>query len=185
MCEFLENSFNERCYMSANMLVTHTIYFDTLNIHNNTGIDHIIRYFLIFLFGFLPLNILLKNNFFLKKNNIVFKKFKLNTIFFLLYLPSIFLFIFAYDWGRWINITYTFSILFYLFLYKNKIISNNKIKNNKIVNLLNYKRNFSIFLLIIFAFSWTPKTVVTGDIGSFPGYRIPLKTIKFFQHLKK
>ena len=103
----------------------------------------------------------------------------------MLYSPSILLFIFAYDWGRWINITYSFSVLFYLFLYKNKMISNYDLNKIKIISLLNNKKKISIFLLVIFAFSWTPKTVVTGDIGSFPGYRIPVKAIKFYKHLNK
>jgi hypothetical protein len=186
MCDFLKASFDERCYMSANMLMTHTIYFDTFaDLHKNTNFVHIVRYILIFIIGFLPLNILLRNNIFLKKNNLIFNNFKLHTLFFMLYSPSILLFIFAYDWGRWINITYSFSVLFYLFLYKNKMISNYDLNKIKIISLLNNKKKISIFLLVIFAFSWTPKTVVTGDIGSFPGYRIPVKAIKFYKHLNK
>ena len=35
-----------------------------------------------------------------------------------------------------------------------------------------------IFLIIFYCFGWNPKTVMTGDVASFPGYRIPYKTIK-------
>ena len=34
-----------------------------------------------------------------------------------------------------------------------------------------------VILFIIFCFGWNPKTVMTGDIASFPGYRIPVKVI--------
>ena len=86
MCDFLKASFDERCYMSANMLMTHTIYFDTFaDLHKNTNFVHIVRYILIFIIGFMPLNILLRNNIFLKKNNLIFNNFKLHTLFFILY----------------------------------------------------------------------------------------------------
>ena len=116
MCGFLKNEFGEECYMSANMLISSTIYFDTLWIHENPQIEYYIRYILIFLLGFLPLNILVLKNDFIKKDNFVTKNFKLSTLFFLLYSPSLLLFIFGYDWGRWINITYTFSVLLYFYL---------------------------------------------------------------------
>ena len=40
------------------------------------------------------------------------------------------------------------------------------------------KRYILIILFIVFAFSWNPKTALSGDIGSFPIYRIPYKSIK-------
>ena len=33
---------------------------------------------------------------------------------------------------------------------------------------------------IVFCFGWNPKTTMTGDVASFPGYRIPYKTLSFF-----
>jgi len=30
-----------------------------------------------------------------------------------------------------------------------------------------------LIVFIIFAFGWNPKTSLTGDVGSFPGYRVP------------
>ena len=59
MCKFLETEFNEKCYMSASLLVTSTIYFDTLWVHENASFEHYLRYILIFIIGFLPLHILL------------------------------------------------------------------------------------------------------------------------------
>ena len=48
MCNFLENNFGERCYMSASMLISSTIHFDTLWIHDNAQVVHYVRYILIF-----------------------------------------------------------------------------------------------------------------------------------------
>ena len=60
------------------------------------------------------------------------------------------------------------------------------LKNEKInLNTAILKRNFLykikgkmfVILFIIFCFGWNPKTVMTGDVASFPGYRIPVKVI--------
>ena len=57
-------------------------------------------------------------------------------------------------------------------------------KTFKIVNNLekmlkiNPKSIFVIFFLV-FAFGWSPPTLLSADVNSFPGYRIPYKTIKF------
>lgn len=182
MCSFLKSEFNEVCYMSADMLISSTIYFDTLWIHQNANLEHYVRYLLIFLIGFLPLNILISNNDFLKKKNFLSKTFSLRTLFFILYSPSLLLFMFGYDWGRWINITYSFSILFYFYLIKNEIISNNLNLKNFIWNKILKRKILTSFLLVIFAFSWNPKTVITGDIASFPIYRIPYKMFKIMNN---
>jgi hypothetical protein len=168
--------------MSADMLISSTIYFDTLWIHQNANLEHYVRYLLIFLIGFLPLNILISNNDFLKKKNFLSKTFSLRTLFFILYSPSLLLFMFGYDWGRWINITYSFSILFYFYLIKNEIISNNLNLKNFIWNKILKRKILTSFLLVIFAFSWNPKTVITGDIASFPIYRIPYKMFKIMNN---
>lgn len=172
MCNFLKNKFGEECYMSANMLISSTIYFDTLWIHENPQFEYYIRYILIFLIGFLPLNILVLNNSFINKDNFITKNFRLSTLFFLLYSPSLLLFIFGYDWGRWINITYTFSILFYFYLIKNSLITNNYEIKNLILDKIVKKKIILYFTFFLFAFFWNPKTVMKGDIGTNSLYKI-------------
>ena len=178
MCNFLTREYGEKCYMSASMLITSTIHFDTLWVHNNANFSHYLRYVLIFLIGFLPLNILVSKNNFIEKNNFITKNFKLRTLLFLLYSPALMLFIFGYDWGRWINITYTFSILFYFYLLKNSIIKNNLEIKNLILNKIFRNKSLIIFVFIIFAFFWNPKTVITGDISTNTGYKIIYNTSK-------
>ena len=178
MCNYINNEFGERCYMSAQMLITSTIHFDTLWVHNNAHFEHYLRYILIFLIGFFPLNFIVSKSNFIKRDNFITKSFQLRTLFFILYSPAILLFIYGYDWGRWINITYTFSILFYVYLIKNSIIENNlKIENSTFKKILK-KKYLVACIFILFAFSWNPKTVITGDIAGNTGYKIIYNTSK-------
>ncbi len=183
MCSYLLNEFGEKCYMSASLLIKNTIYFDTLEVvHGSATYEHYLRYLLIFLIGFLPLNILLFQNSFIGRSNYISKNFKLLGIFFILYSPSILLFIFGYDWGRWINITYSLSVLLYFYLLKNKFITNYMIIQKSFLIKIFDKKKFVIPLFIIFAFGWNPKTVITGDVGTKPIYQIPRKAIKIFYY---
>jgi hypothetical protein len=159
--------------MSASLLVENTIYFDTINfVHKNANYTHYIRYLLIFLVGFFPLHYLIKQNSFKKNNNFITNNFKLFQIYLILYMPPILLFIFGYDWGRWINITYTFSVLLYFFLLKNDFITNYLVIQNPILSTIVNKKKFLIIVFIIFAFFWNPKTVITGDIATNTLYKI-------------
>ena len=58
---------------------------------------------------------------------------------------------------------------------KKILLNKNKIKIN-FINKVSKKKFIIIF--IIFCFGWNPKTVITGDVASFPGYRIPYKFFK-------
>ena len=59
----------------------------------------------------------------------------------------------------------------------------NKIPNLKSLAKVNNKKLF-IAIFIIFCFGWNQKTAITGDVASFPGYRIPVKIINkiLFDH---
>ena len=81
------------------------------------------------------------------------------------------------DWGRWVNISYVHTIIFFIFLYKNNFIIVSRDKLN-LINLKFFSRKIFIFVFIIFCFGWNPKTLLTEDVASFPGYRIPYKVIK-------
>ena len=68
----------------------------------------------------------------------------------------------------------------WFFLFSNSLVSDKSYAKQKI--LKNFFNNKTLFLIlfIIFSFGWNPKTVITGDIASFPGYRIPVKIINYF-----
>ncbi len=184
MCDTLLSKFGESCYMSANLLVTNTVYFNTWNQHEAANLINYLRYLGIFIVGFLPLHYLLFKSRFSSKNNYININFKLGILFFILYLPSIIIFMFAWDWGRWINILYSFSILLYFYLYKNGHIIFKNETLPKILIYINSKKLLLIPIFIIFAFGWHPKATLSEDIGSLPGYRIPYKATKFIDTIK-
>ena len=171
MVNFLNNNFNERCYMSCDLLLhkssIYAQFHDVLILFN---LERIIRYILIIFVGFGPLIILLSFSKFNKLNSLIFS--------ILVSIPIIILFLMMTDWGRVVNMFYTFSILTFLYLYKNDHLKiDKKIFENLLVKLLRRKKLF-IFIFIIFSFGWNPKTSIVGDVGSKPGYQIPKKVIK-------
>ena len=83
----------------------------------------------------------------------------------------------GYDWGRWVNIGYFFSITTFIYMSKNNMlhISYNFLEKNIFKKI---KKKIFVILIIFYCFGWNPKTVMTGDVASFPGYRIPYKVLK-------
>tara|TARA_Y100000590_G_scaffold357535_1_gene412381 strand:+ start:240 stop:1394 length:1155 start_codon:yes stop_codon:yes gene_type:complete len=180
MVNFLKINFNEDCYGACALLESKsTVYDQIADTVRLLSLEVFVRYFLIMLFGFGPLLILIKN-YKLKKNNyLLFKIYKNLFIPFLIIIsPILILFLMGVDWGRWVNIGYVHSIIFFIFLYKNNFLF--PIKNK--INWINIKflsKKVFIFLFIIYCFGWNPKTLLTGDVASFPGYRVPYKIVKF------
>ena len=141
-----------------------------------------IRYSLIFLIGFGPLLLLSNRSVILK--NLIFLSFFKNLLIPILIIisPLLLLLAMGSDWGRWINITYTFSVLFFISLIKNKYIKLDIKHFTKLKS--NFNNTVLTIFFIIFCFGWNPKTSVTGDVGSFPGYRIPYNFIKIILNKK-
>ena len=179
LSEFLKNEFNEICYMSCALLKSKsTIYQQFHGNFHKYSFEVFLRYFLIILIGFGPLFILSFNSKINVKNLFFFRSFNNLLLPILLLLsPVIILFAMGYDWGRWVNISYFFSIVFYFYLYKNNFLEINILALNKVLNILNNKKIFFI-IFVFFCLGWNPKTVISGDVASFPGYRIPYKTFK-------
>jgi len=178
MVESLKENFNEACYMSCDLLRRKaSIYQQFQGNFGKYSLEVFIRYFLIIFIGFGPLFILLSNSK-LKHQILFFKNFNnLLWPFLILLSPVILLFAMGYDWGRWVNISYFFSIITFVFIYKNNLINlSEKFLEKKIFKKINKK--IFILTLIIFCFGWNPKTAITGDVASIPGYRIPYKVLK-------
>jgi len=174
----LMENFNEDCYMSCELLKTKSsIYQQFQGNFDKYSIEIFVRYILIIIIGFGPLFILLFNS---KLKNKIFFLDKFNNLLFpylILLSPVIFLFAMGYDWGRWVNISYVISIISFIYIYKYNLITlSEKFLSNKL--LKNIKKKIFIFIVIIYCFGWNPKTVITGDVASFPGYRIPYKALK-------
>ena len=179
MASILKTEFNEVCYMSCGRLNSASSI--TQNFLHNIGkysFEVLIRYFLIIFVGFGPLFILLINSK-LKNQNLFFFKYFKNLLppFLFILSPGIILFAMGGDWGRYVNILYVFSIIFFISLYKNNLILLDK--NRLKINFINkIGKKIFIIIFIIFCFGWNPKTIITGDVASFPGYRIPYKFFK-------
>ncbi len=188
MAWILKSYFNENCYMSCSMLIKKSTIIQqfTVNFESYSFIVFF-RYFLIILIGFGPLFYLAKYSLFLKKSYSLFNNFNnLLVPLLILLTPALLLFAMGSDWGRWVNISYFFSIIFYFYLLKKKFISlNENIFKNKLIILITKKKLFIIFF-IIYCFGWNPKTAITGDVASKPGYQIPRKAIKilYYKHIK-
>ena len=171
MAIFLKENFNENCYMACALLLSKSTIYDQFTINFIIFTFEIfLRYFLIILIGFGPLFILIKFS--------QFKKLNYKISLFLVVPPMFVLFMMMSDWGRIVNIFYTFSIISFLYLYKKKLlILNNEILGNFFIKILN-KKNIYIFFFIIFCFGWNPKTSLTGDIGTNPLWKIPYNASK-------
>ena len=188
MADYLMKNFNETCYMSCALLGSKSTIYDQFNGNfNSYSFLVFFRYFLIILIGFAPLFLLAFNSSFKSNQIIFFKSFKnLLSPILLCLSPVILLFAMGSDWGRWVNISYVFSILFYLYLYKNNIIVlDESFLNKKFLSFLKYKKIFIVFF-VIYCFGWNPKTQITGDVATKPGYQIPRKVIKiiYYKYLK-
>ena len=182
MCKFLETKFFERCYGSADLLIKNTIYFNTFYIHEKTNFIDYFRYIVIFFVGFLPLHLCIFKAEFINRENFISKNFKPKYLYLTLYLPLTLLFAFGHDWGRWIHIQYSLSILLYLYFVKNNLISYN-FEYKIITNLFLKRKKLLITTFFIFAFFWNPKTLITGDVATNSLYKIIYNSTKIiFNH---
>ena len=137
-------------------------------------ISFLIRYILVLIIGFFPLFLLIKNSKLNYKQK--FKNDYFYLIFFIIiFTPSLIFYYIAQDWGRWVSISYTLSLLTYDYSLKNNFV----VLNFNRINYLIFRKKFVvIFLFIIFAFGWTPKTLISDDVGSIPIYRKSLEIIQ-------
>jgi len=177
MCQELMSLFQERCYMSLSLLKSKSTILQQFM--TSYKIEYIVRYILIIITGFLPLFILSANSKLYKnKINLLFKFKSFFTPLIILLSPVPILFAAMYDWGRVVNIAYTFSIFTFFYLIKNDYFQLKEghfyLSIKKIFN--NEKYYHAVFF--IFCFCWNIKTVISDRVGSFPIYRIITKSIK-------
>ena len=179
MVNSLKENFGEDCYMSCGMLLSRSSVISQFYTNfSSFKLEIFIRYPLIIVVGFGPIFLLCFNSK-LKAKALFFNHFK--NLFYpilLILTPVLVLFAMGGDWGRWVNISYTFTALFYFYLFQNNFLEINLKKIIKKISFIQNKNSLLVLCFIVYAFGWNPKTTLTGDIASFPGYRIPYKTIK-------
>lgn len=183
MAFVLKNEFNQNCYMSCSYLQTKSSIIQQFQGNfARYSLEVFVRYFLIILIGFYPLFSLLKNSMLKNKELFFFKNFKKPIYtFYIAFSPIIALFAMGFDWGRWVNISYVIlAIIYFQLLTKNFfVLDYNKLRKNFLYKI---KGKIFIIFFILFCFGWNPKTVITGDVSSFPGYRIPYKAFKILSN---
>ena len=184
MKNFLKSEFGEACYMSCGFVGQQSANsFSELYkmFYEKFKFSYALRYLLIIIVGFFPLCFLYTySKAKSKKKLFIVSKFKnLFFPFFLAFLPSTVLYLVMYDWARVVHISYTFSILTFLYLIKKNLIelSSQKIRINFISKL---SKKFFILVFLVFSFSWNPKVVMPDDVASKPVYAIPYKFYKLF-----
>lgn len=169
MCDSVNECYGAMSYMN------NSLDSNIAEVTSKFKLIYLIRYIFIFLIGFFPFLLIIKNSKF-KVNLFIFGKNCL-PIFFILFLPNILFFYVAQDWGRWINISYTLSLLTYIYSFKNNFITT----NYKSINFSFLKNKFILILsFIIFSFGWSPKTLMNEDVGSIPIYRKSLIIINYY-----
>tara|TARA_Y100000389_G_scaffold199890_1_gene239201 strand:- start:781 stop:2040 length:1260 start_codon:yes stop_codon:yes gene_type:complete len=180
MVNYLKQNYNENCNVACIFLKSKSsLYSQFEGNFKLYSFEVFFRYFLIIIIGFAPLIFLLKNSK-LKNTKLFYFKYFNNLLFptALMFLPVVLLFAMGFDWGRWVNISYVFVIVFYVYLFKeNYVLLEKNFCNTKIYKTLNKKIIF-IFIFIVFCFGWNPKTVITGDIATNPLWKIPYNASK-------
>ena len=184
MSDFLKKQFGETCYMSCGFVGNQSANsFSELfqNFLNKFKYTYALRYFIIIVVGFFPLCLLFVYSTINSENKILIIS-KLKNLFFpflLAFLPSTVLYLVMYDWARVVHISYTFSLLTFLYLLKKNFIqlSNQKIQTNYISKM---SKKFFIIVFFLFAFGWNPKVVMVDDVASKPIYATPYKFYKYF-----
>ena len=183
MAFILKNEFDQDCYMSCGRLRSLSTIIQQFQENNERySIQVFIRYTIIILIGFFPLVVLFNNSYLKNKKLFMFKNFKKPIhIFYIACLPITVLFAMGFDWGRWVNIFYVISALIYFqLLTKNFLILDfEKLRKNFLYKI---ERKIFIIFFIIFSLGWNPKTTLTEDVASIPGYRIPYKTFKILSN---
>ena len=184
MRDFLKKEFGESCYMSCGFVGQQSAnsFSELFRMFlEKFKFVYAIRYLIIIIVGFFPLYLLSIFSKVTNKKQVLFiSKFKnLFFPFLLAFLPSTVLYLVMYDWARVVHISYTFSVLTFLYLIKENFIelSNRKVQSSYISKI---PKKFFIIVFFLFAFGWNPKVVMVDDVASKPIYATPYKFYKYF-----
>ena len=154
----LKKNFGEDCYMSCGMLLSRSaIISQFVTNYDAMMFESFIRYPLIILIGFGPI-FLLSFNTKLKVKILFFKHFK-NLLYpiLLMLTPILVLFAMMGDWGRIVNISYTFTVLFYFYLLQNNLLEINLEKIAKKYLSFKIKNPYLLYVLFYMHLDGPPK----------------------------
>lgn len=179
MCLSLLTNFKEDCGMALSLLKTKSSITEQF-IANFPyyKFSNLLRYLFIIIIGFLPLFILSANSKFNKQIKIISHFDNFLQLLLILLLFSFSILLFMQDWGRAVNIAYTFSIFTFFFLFKNNYIN---IKRSKfyLLTLKVFKNKIIYFtIFFLFCFCWNIKILITEKISFFQFYKIIIRFLK-------
>ena len=168
-------SFNEACYNAINFL-NWPLSAAMGEVKTQFQFSYFLRYFFVFIIGFFPLFLVIRNTKISKSNNFFIKHEVLFFYLILIFLTLPIYFI-AKDWARWISITYSLTIISFLGCLKNNLLTYKYLQFTK---KFFFNKTIITFIFIIFCFGWSPKTLINDDISSIPLYR---KSVKILENL--
>jgi len=167
ICDSIKGSVRDNCYTSGSIVeLTRNLdiaYADVLDRNINGIWKGFLKITIIsIIIGFLP--IILASSFLYNQNqnypnsNIIIKTFNYNLFLFLPLLPTLPLYLFTIDWGRWVHTSYIMTMIVFIFYTKeNFILTNLTYKNLKnITNNINFyiKKFATVFIIIIYCAGW-------------------------------
>jgi len=165
-------SLNENCYGAIEALdksLKWQINYQT----SRFQIFHLFKIVFILILSFLPFFLIFYKISNKKKNLVIFLSFAVSIF------PTLIFFIIGFDWGRWINISYTLCFLKLCFLLKENILATEDIYLFEYIeNKFRNKNKFLLILIFIYLISWYNKSLMTDNIGTLPYLRIANKIKK-------
>ena len=150
-----------------------SVFFKTFS---NISIITIARYGFLILISTIPFIYFIKI-----KSDYDNKYFNFQNIFILNILLSIPLYLLIFDWGRVIYINYNFFIIIIIFIFNSNLINIKYLK----IKLEVISKSIKILFFIFSCLSFSPKLLITDDLGSKPLYKSATKIFKIIKNFEK
>jgi len=144
-----------------------------LNTFNNINAAPVVRYVFLILINTIPFLYFVKI-----KNEHENKYFNSQNIFFTVILLSIPLYLLILDWGRVIYINHNFFIIIIILIFNLDLVNENYLQTK----LKTLSKRVKIFSFIIICLSFSPKLLITDDLGSIPLYKSVTKIFKIINN---
>ena len=149
-----------------------SVFFKTFS---NINIVTIARYGFLILISTIPFIYFIKI-----KSDYENKYFNFQNIFISIILLSIPLYLLIFDWGRVIYINYNFFIIIIIFIFNSNLI-NTKYLQKKLEFI---SKPIKILFFIFICLSFSPKLLITDDLGSKPLYKSATKIFKIIKNFE-
>ena len=150
-----------------------SVFFKTFS---NINIVTIARYGFLILISTIPFIYFIKI-----KSDYENKYFNFQNIFISNILLSIPLYLLIFDWGRVIYINYNFFIIIIIFIFNSNLV-NTKYLQKKLEVI---SKPIKILSFIFICLSFSPKLLITDDLGSKPLYKSATKIFKIIKNFEK